>query len=97
MGSSRKNRWIGFFFSSRRRHTRYWRDWSSDVCSSDLDWWAKAEEDFARAHDLGITGLRLSLEWSRIEPQRGEWSVAAFARYREMLACLKSLDRKSVV
>src|SRR3712207_3776928 len=23
-------------FSSRRRHTRYWRDWSSDVCSSDL-------------------------------------------------------------
>src|SRR5258707_14194727 len=27
-----------FFFSSRRRHTRYWRDWSSDVCSSDLTW-----------------------------------------------------------
>src|SRR3712207_8865174 len=26
-----------FFFSSRRRHTRYWRDWSSDVCSSDLN------------------------------------------------------------
>src|SRR5690349_22783068 len=25
-----------FFFSSRRRHTRYLRDWSSDVCSSDL-------------------------------------------------------------
>src|SRR3712207_7937286 len=25
-----------FVFSSRRRHTRYWRDWSSDVCSSDL-------------------------------------------------------------
>src|SRR3712207_8314283 len=24
------------FFSSRSRHTRYWRDWSSDVCSSDL-------------------------------------------------------------
>src|SRR6266496_2339543 len=26
-----------FFFSSRRRHTRSLRDWSSDVCSSDLD------------------------------------------------------------
>src|SRR3712207_9091727 len=25
------------FFSSRRQHTRYWRDWCSDVCSSDLD------------------------------------------------------------
>src|SRR5690606_41143416 len=28
---------IFFFFSSRRRHTRFSRDWSSDVCSSDLD------------------------------------------------------------
>src|SRR5690606_40959504 len=37
------NRWLVsflccfvFFFSSRRRHTRFSRDWSSDVCSSDL-------------------------------------------------------------
>src|SRR5207245_7923772 len=27
---------FSFFFSSRRRHTRCYRDWSSDVCSSDL-------------------------------------------------------------
>src|SRR5215470_10250502 len=27
---------VFFFFSSRRRHTRCYRDWSSDVCSSDL-------------------------------------------------------------
>src|SRR5207245_7402208 len=26
-----------FFFTSRRRHTRCYRDWSSDVCSSDLE------------------------------------------------------------
>src|SRR5258707_7736491 len=32
-------------FSSRRRHTRYWRDWSSDVCSSDL---ARAQLAFGR-------------------------------------------------
>src|SRR5690554_5909668 len=29
---------VFFFFSSRRRHTRCGRDWSSDVCSSDLPW-----------------------------------------------------------
>src|SRR5690606_39611856 len=29
---------VDFFFSSRRRHTRFSRDWSSDVCSSDLRW-----------------------------------------------------------
>src|SRR5207249_8418932 len=28
---------LTFFFSSRRRHTRSKRDWSSDVCSSDLN------------------------------------------------------------
>src|SRR2546430_5768558 len=29
--------WLLFFFSSRRRHTRFDCDWSSDVCSSDLE------------------------------------------------------------
>src|SRR5690625_5512600 len=28
--------WVYIFYSSRRRHTRWPRDWSSDVCSSDL-------------------------------------------------------------
>src|SRR5690606_40915992 len=32
-----------FFFSSRRRHTRFSRDWSSDVCSSDLNCWLLLE------------------------------------------------------
>src|SRR5690606_40220121 len=34
--SSPKRGCLSFFFSSRRRHTRFSRDWSSDVCSSDL-------------------------------------------------------------
>ena len=38
-----------FFFSSRRRHTRCSRDWSSDVCSSDLELIIKkyADTDYA--------------------------------------------------
>ena len=40
----------GFFFSSRRRHTRLVRDWSSDVCSSDLPMGRLGEPDeIARA------------------------------------------------
>src|SRR5437762_2238542 len=35
-GWSLSNFFLIFFFSSRRRHTRYIGDWSSDVCSSDL-------------------------------------------------------------
>src|SRR6266702_4854598 len=39
-----------FFFSSRRRHTRWPRDWSSDVCSSDL-----GDDHFIRAENGGET------------------------------------------
>src|SRR5205809_6758324 len=39
---------MNFFFSSRRRHTRCSRDWSSDVCSSDL---AELEAELARTRD----------------------------------------------
>src|SRR5690606_8350591 len=34
---------VVFFFSSRRRHTRFSRDWSSDVCSSDLTYFIEAD------------------------------------------------------
>src|SRR5207253_6328504 len=39
-----------FFFSSRRRHTRWPRDWSSDVCSSDLECHAPARARRSHAH-----------------------------------------------
>src|SRR5256884_6639460 len=41
-----------FFFSSRRRHTRCSRDWSSDVCSSDL----ALGERLVGSRDVGIRG-----------------------------------------
>src|SRR6266702_7974534 len=56
-----------FFFSSRRRHTRWPRDWSSDVCSSDLglakesdalkplnDFWATYEIAGVALVDMGM-------------------------------------------
>src|SRR5215475_10161709 len=39
------------FFSSRRRHTRFSRDWSSDVCSSDLLIVVEHDEDTIRSAD----------------------------------------------
>src|SRR3712207_5079082 len=46
-----------FFFSSRRRHTRYWRDWSSDVCSSDLTRDAGFGDEVKRRIILGTYAL----------------------------------------
>src|SRR5258707_11428566 len=57
--------YLCFFFSSRRRHTRYWRDWSSDVCSSDLgsqcrnpeNWRVGIEKSRAVFDQMGKAGL----------------------------------------
>src|SRR2546429_3623661 len=45
-----------FFFSSRRRHTRCSRDWSSDVCSSDLEF--RLDARWLRLHNLS-SGFRV--------------------------------------
>src|SRR5206468_7856333 len=47
-----------FFFSSRRRHTRSDRDWSSDVCSS----------------DLALSSWRLDCGCDRVEKGTSKWS-----------------------
>src|SRR5699024_11359100 len=42
-----------FFFSSRRRHTRSKRDWSSDVCSSDLNEVKTSRNDYDELNEYG--------------------------------------------
>src|SRR2546430_3933465 len=48
-----------FFFSSRRRHTRFDCDWSSDVCSSDLNFAAQVATILT---ETGLTSTLLELE-----------------------------------
>src|SRR5256884_4437340 len=47
---------VFFFFSSRRRHTRCSRDWSSDVCSSDLVWQATLQDTVATTDSVSLGG-----------------------------------------
>src|SRR5207253_3825424 len=83
-----------FFFSSRRRHTRWPRDWSSDVCSSDLlafagpwkrkgDWWS--ETAWAREEwDIEIRTLRPKV---RAELSgNGENETALYRVYKDLRA-----------
>src|SRR2546429_7045869 len=71
-----------FFFSSRRRHTRCSRDWSSDVCSSDLQGFGLAEaifetvfEDVGQGNDLDIVGALQRSEERRVGKEcRSRWS-----------------------
>src|SRR5438067_4268013 len=57
-----------FFFSSRRRHTRSKRDWSSDVCSSDL--WNGRSLRMTRHHQAAVAALVAVLAASRAVAQQ---------------------------
>src|SRR5690625_7847597 len=73
---------IIFFFSSRRRHTRWPRDWSSDVCSSDLPFvgqpleGASDEAFFHARRPLGFA-VAILIALARSEERRvgKEWST----------------------
>ena len=62
---------------------------NGDGSGSACRWWTRAEEDFDRAAALGQNAHRLSIEWSRIEPEPGRWDETALDRYREMLRGLR--------
>src|SRR5690348_18315663 len=74
-----------FFFSSRRRHTRWTGDWSSDVCSSDLltlgdrawrDALKTAELDADAVDRVIVTGLHRSEERRVGKEGRSRWAPA---------------------
>src|SRR5436309_10409060 len=81
-----------FFFSSRRRHTRFSRDWSSDVCSSDLwrrittrRWWPSARW----CAPVRTTTPRSWPVW----PRRSEEHTSEL-QSRENLVCRLLLEKK---
>src|SRR5436309_4775492 len=71
-----------FFFSSRRRHTRFSRDWSSDVCSSDLDneYGFPVDDDDALFERLVLEINQAGLSWLTILKKRAAFRDA-FANF----------------
>src|SRR2546429_6492393 len=61
---------VRFFFSSRRRHTRCSRDWSSDVCSSDLN-----------AKNLGIIAMKVTGQEFLLGNAAGKADIDSLLRY----------------
>src|SRR2546430_17556199 len=61
-----------FFFSSRRRHTRFDCDWSSDVCSSDLSWPGASKQRMWRSpRGPSSTSTSVLSPSSKAAPSRG--------------------------
>jgi beta-glucosidase len=83
-----------------------WWDWEQKpgkihdgtTSGAAADWWnGRAEEDLRRAAALGQNAHRLSLEWSRLEPEPGRWDDAAFARYADILRCARQVGLEPLV
>ena len=56
---------------------------SGDAC----DHYHRYREDISLFRDLGFNTFRFSIEWARIEPEEGEFSLAVLDHYRRVLAC----------
>jgi beta-glucosidase len=59
---------------------------SGDAC----DFYHQYGEDIALMARLGLNAFRFSIEWARIEPADGEFSIAALDHYRRVLATCKA-------
>jgi len=71
--------------------------WDGDRSGLACDWWRNAERDFDLMAAMGHTSHRLSVEWSRIEPEEGRFDPAAVARYRQMLTGLRQRGLEPMV
>jgi beta-glucosidase len=69
------------------------REPSGDAC----DHWWRYPSDIALLAELGFTSYRFSVEWSRIEPEPGEFSRAALDHYRRMVECCRAHGLDAVV
>src|SRR5690606_40516696 len=85
-----------FFFSSRRRHTSFSRDWSSDVCSSDL---LEFSDKLSGAGIQPIAGVLLAIDFEDTQqPRNGSGPAApaaALARRDGMIALYAKIGRAS--
>ena len=69
------------------------REPSGDCCDS----YHRYEEDHALIAELGLDSYRFSLEWSRIEPEDGEFSIAALDHYKRVCEDLRARGITPVV
>jgi beta-glucosidase len=67
-------------------------------CGLACDWWAgRWREDFDRAAEAGQNTHRLSIEWSRVQPEENRWDEHALDNYRQMVRGLSERGLKPMV
>ena len=71
----------------------FFKEPSGDAC----DHYHRYRQDIALLAGLGFNAYRFSVEWARIEPEEGEFSLAALEHYRDMLLACREHDLTPIV
>ena len=66
-------------------------------CSTADDHWNRVGEDISLMQTLGVNGYRMSIEWSRIEPNPGRFDAGAMAHYRDEIEQLLAAGIRPMV
>lgn len=88
-GGDDNNSWYDWYLQGRIK------DGSSPARANDH--FRRWREDFALMHQMGIKTYRFGIEWSRIEPENGQFDEAALNHYRQMCLELIRLDIKPLL
>jgi beta-glucosidase len=82
-----------------------WSDWEragkckdpNVRCGRGVDHWNRFDEDVQLTRDVGATAFRVSIEWARVEPERGQVDEAVLAEYRARLQRMQAAGVRPVV
>ncbi len=98
-GGNKHSDWWAFEHSFRRTEElrKKGRNPEDFTCGDAVDFWNRFDGDFELAAHLGQNATRISLEWSRIEPNEGDWDEAALDRYERMLQSARFHGLKTFV
>ncbi len=80
----------------------YWQPWqiemfpemkdpSNYISGRACDHYNRFEEDFKLAKDLGHSAIRISIEWSRVEPEEGKFDEDEIRHYKKVISSLREL------
>ncbi len=77
--------WEQTKFSDGRPHIL-----NNDVSGAACEHWDRFADDFGLVNELGCKGYRFSVEWSKIEPQEGQFDQKAIEHYRKMIEAMRT-------
>lgn len=79
-----------------------WYHWekagkTKDICGKAVDFYNRYEEDILLAKQMGVNSFRLSVEWSRIEPEPGKIDLQQLAYYKNLIQTVRKHGMEPLV